>query len=522
MQHYRSTPFLSSLSPLPLPEEMRVWDQQSIRLGIPEEVLMENAARAAFDVLFEHVESPEGLAVALFMGPGNNGGDAACLARQLLARGARPVVFHTKSLDACRGCTAVHVRAAKACGVPFRPVSEWQGQGFPVFVDGLLGTGFHGTLREDMLNLVQRLNAAQHDFTLALDIPSGLDARTGKACPEAVRADATATFAAAKPGLVLPEAGEWTGELFECEIGTPRCVIDASPCSFRALTQDRTADLPGPEPRAHKNTYGHIVIVGGAHGMSGAAQIASLAALRAGAGLVTAASAASSVRDVKGAHAEIMTRALGDGTEWPASASDLSDLLQRAGALAVGPGMGTGDDAHAFLKSLLALPGRPAAVVDADALTMIGAHPEDFALLTEKDVLTPHPGEAARLLGVTAADVQKDRFAAAQALAKRSPAAVVLKGAGTLIKQLDSPTLIAPFDEPALSCAGSGDVLAGMAAAMLCRAGSALEAAAFAVLWHAAAGGIVRKSFPCRGNLAGDIVDAIPRVMAAQDEEEDA
>ena len=118
--------------------------------------------------------------------------------------------------------------------------------------------------------------------------------------------------------------------------------------------------------------------------------------------------------------------------------------------------------------------------------------------------------------------MQKDRFAAAQALAKRSPAAVVLKGAGTLIKQLDSPTLIAPFDEPALSCAGSGDVLAGMAAAMLCRAGSALEAAAFAVLWHAAAGGIVRKSFPCRGNLAGDIVDAIPRVMAAQDEEEDA
>ena len=208
-----------------------------------------------------------------------------------------------------------------------------------------------------------------------------------------------------------------------------------------------------------------------------------------------------------------MVLGLGNGGEWPSSAESMNDLIRRAGALAVGPGMGTGPDALAFLKSLLAMPGRPAAVVDADALTLIAAHPGVLGLLTERDVITPHPGEAGRLLGLSPRDVQEDRFAAIRSLTGLSPAAVVLKGAGTLLAQMDSPIIVTPFDEPALACAGSGDVLAGMTAALLCRTGSALEAAAFGVIWHVAAGAETGKAFPGRGNLAGDIVNAIPLVM---------
>ena len=206
-QHFISTPFLSSLPLMPLPAEMRVWDQQSVALGIPDPVLMENAARAALSVLLKELGSVAGRDTALFMGPGNNGGDAACLARHLMDYGAKPVVFHTKALSAAQGSTAVHVKAAQACGVPFRHVSDFESRKFTVLVDGLLGTGFHGALSESMLDLVCAINDEPGAFTLALDIPSGLDAVTGRPCPEAVRADATATFAAPKPGLVLPEAG---------------------------------------------------------------------------------------------------------------------------------------------------------------------------------------------------------------------------------------------------------------------------------------------------------------------------
>lgn len=512
-QHFISTPFLSSLPLMPLPAEMRVWDQQSVALGIPDPVLMENAARAALSVLLKELGSVAGRDTALFMGPGNNGGDAACLARLLMDYGAKPVVFHTKALSAAQGSTAVHVKAAQACGVPFRHVSDFESGKFTVLVDGLLGTGFHGALSESMLDLVCAINDEPGAFTLALDIPSGLDAVTGRPCPEAVRADATATFAAPKPGLVLPEAGPWVGRLTVCEIGTPLCVKKSSPCSFRCLGMEQADALPGPEKNAHKNTYGHVVVTGGAGGLSGAAQTAALAALRAGAGLVTAAAPASAVRDIKGTHAEIMVLGLGNGGEWPSSAESMDDLIRRAGALAVGPGMGTGPDALAFLKSLLAMPGRPAAVVDADALTLIAAHPGVLGLLTERDVITPHPGEAGRLLGLSPRGVQEDRFAAIRSLTGLSPAAVVLKGAGTLLAQMDSPIIVAPFDEPALACAGSGDVLAGMTAALLCRTGSALEAAAFGVIWHVAAGAETGKAFPGRGNLAGDIVNAIPLVM---------
>ncbi len=204
------TSFDDLFPPLPLPAEMRQWDAEAMALGLPEELLMENAARAAFDVLREYQPQLTGLRVWLLMGSGNNGGDAACLARHLLDAGAEPLVLHTRPLASCKGACGKHVRIARAAGVVFerwRPAVFQRAVQPHILVDGLLGTGFSGQLRPDALELVRSVNSLQsRPFVLALDIPSGLGGRTGLPMPEAVRATATVSFAAAKPGLALPDA----------------------------------------------------------------------------------------------------------------------------------------------------------------------------------------------------------------------------------------------------------------------------------------------------------------------------
>ncbi|MCR5257210.1 MAG: NAD(P)H-hydrate dehydratase [Desulfovibrio sp.] len=511
-----SQDFLDTLPSLPSPAEMKAWDQESVRLGVPEAVLMENAARAALAVLKTGIPNLAGKHIALFMGGGNNGGDAACLARQLLDAGAHPMVFCAKNPSSLKGAARLHARAAAACGVPFASLRGWNARWWDAVVDGLVGTGFQGELKEDMLRLVQQINQLpNHPFVLALDVPSGLDARTGKACPEAIVATATATFAAAKPGLAVPEAAQWTGRLVVCDIGLPLRVRRELPASARLIGAKAAAQLPGVKPQAHKNTYGHVLVLGGARGLGGASQMACLGALRAGAGLVTGAAPASSVASVKGPYAEIMVRALETSECWPADTRAVDDLIEQVQAVCIGPGMGTGDDAARFLLRVLAHRKRPALVADADALNLLAKHSAMLSHLRRGDVLTPHPGEAARLLGVSPQEVQADRFEAARKLAELSRAAVVLKGAGTIVALKDAPLLLCPADVPQLACAGSGDLLAGMTAALLASGEPTLDAAAKAVVWHASAGRLVAADFPARGNTAGDIAQAVPRVPAA-------
>ena len=508
--------FLDSLPPLPSPGEMKAWDAESVRLGIPEAVLMENAARAALAVLKSGLPTLAGRKVAVLMGGGNNGGDAACLARHLLDAGARPVVFCARDPAALKGAARLHARAAASCGVPFSSPEGWNGRWWDAVVDGLVGTGFQGELKEDVLALVRQINGLPNrPFVLALDVPSGLDARTGRPCPEAVMASATAAFAAAKPGLAVPEAAQWTGRLAVCDIGMPLCVRRRLPASARLIGAKATLQIPGVRPQAFKNTYGHVLVFGGARGLGGACQMACLGALRAGAGLATGAAPASAVASVKGPYAEIMVRALETSESWPADTRACDDLIEQVQAICIGPGMGTGDDAARFLLRVLAHRRRPALVADADALNLLARHPAMLSHLRRGDVLTPHPGEAARLLQTSPKEVQADRFEAARRLAGLSRAAVVLKGAGTIVALRDAPLLLCPADVPQLACAGSGDLLAGMLAALVARGEPALDAAAKAVVWHASAGRLVAAEYPSRGNTAGDIAAAIPRVPAA-------
>ena len=310
---------LSNLSPLPTPDEMRRWDSAAVALGLPEILLMENAAREALAVLRQHVPSLQGARVLLFMGGGNNGGDAACLARHIDDAGGHPLVLHTRPLNEAKGAAGQHVRVARACGVPFVRLSaqgetlrlpslpeDWREP--DILVDGLLGTGFSGELRPPLAAIIAHINTyAQRrnpPFILALDVPSGCDACTGRPCPDAVRAAATVCFAAAKPGLVLPHARAYTGTLHVRAIGIPTHVQEAS---FRLLDASCAGLLPPPPLEAHKNSFGHVLVLGGAHGLTGAAHLAALAALRAGAGLVSAAAPADLTSEVKGGIPDIMT-----------------------------------------------------------------------------------------------------------------------------------------------------------------------------------------------------------------------
>lgn len=542
--------FYDLFPPLPLPEEMRQWDAGAMALGLPEELLMENAARAALDVLKVYRPELAGLRIWLLMGSGNNGGDAACLARHLLDAGAHPLVLHTRPLSACKGASGKHVRIARAAGVIFercRP-SVFRSADLPhIIVDGLLGTGFCGTLRPDALEFVREVNALPNQpFVLALDIPSGLDGRTGLAMPEAIRASATVSFAAAKPGLVLPYARAHTGALHVRAIGIPLAVQSKAPCSYYTLDGHCLSPLAHILPDGFKNSYGHVLILGGAPGLGGAAHLAARAALRAGAGLVTAASPGGGIADIKNGWPEIMTLPLGDTErQWPAALPDgLTELLARCAALVVGPGMGRGKDASGFIAALLRLPYRPPTVFDADALVLLAGRPDLLDRVGENDVLTPHPGEAAALLGCTAAEIQADRQGALARLCTLCRGVVVLKGAASLVGQAQAPTLICPYDVPQLAVGGSGDVLAGCTGGLLARMRPAMRMlnmtaqlhssttahnnsstteilqpahilAGQAVALHVLAGKSLAEQWPLRGNTPSAVADALPRTLSA-------
>ena len=463
----------SALPPLPLPHEMQQWDRQAVELGILPEILMENAAAAAFRQLNALCPRLAEKQVWLLMGSGNNGGDAACLARYLLDAGACPHVFHTRPLEHYRNETAYHLRTARTCGVPFLPVAALTETPLPhpdILVDGLLGTGFSGQLRDDARRLVSFVNElSPRPLILSLDVPSGLDATSGLPCPEAVKADMTVSFAAAKPGLMLPWARPYTGECHVGPIAMPAKVREEGPCSFRLLDGHALTLLPAMTAASYKNTYGHILVMGGRPGMCGAGHLAARGALRSGAGLVTAAMPAAGEDQVRMGWPEIMTLPLGDpgNRDWPAQLpDDLRQRLHQCRALVIGPGMGRGKDSHAFLAALLKEPERPACVFDADALMLLAGDPALLAALGPGDILTPHPGEAAALLHCPGSAVQQDRMAALKALCAAVPAAVVLKGAGTLVGQRDCPTGLSPLDVPQLAMGGSGDVLAGCTAAL--------------------------------------------------------
>ena len=522
------------LEPLATAEEMRRWDEESVKMGIPGTMLMENAAQAALRVLLASIPDLAGKKAAVLMGGGNNGGDAVCLARLMLDMGADVTVFHLPPLEKIRGDALFHLELARNCGVSLRPAVSGDAASFDadcdILIDGLLGTGFSGTLRQDCQDIITLCNQKKkyREFTLALDIPSGLDCNEGTPSPCAIEADATVTFAAAKPGLVMPCAKHYTGTLHTAYIGTPKKA--RSTPKLHLLSAKILRQLPPVRSGGYKNAYGHVVIIGGAHGMGGAAHIAALAALKSGCGLVTVVSPLSWTDSVRLGHPEIMTFGLdshGSSTDWPDCVPErLKGLIERADSFVIGPGMGRGEDARNFVAACLkALPDKPV-VIDADALHFLpqleGVLHNGFLKDGRHLVLTPHAGEARALLEGACASLPDSPSDTMHAIAARYKCTVVLKGAGTWVTGRGLPDAFYPYDIPQLSMGGSGDCLAGVCGSLLAQNArndmsqdldriltlSAMES----VAWHGTAGRLLQKKYPERGCLSSDLVSMLPKV----------
>jgi NAD(P)H-hydrate epimerase len=469
--------------------QVRAFDREAIEAhGIAGYMLMQRAAAAAFGLL--QANWPQARSVAVVCGGGNNGGDGYVLAR--LARAAKLEV-HVVALE-----------SPHAGGDAARACSDWTDAGggvldaeaelplADVYVDAIFGTGLTRPPSGVAARWIERLNAAGRPV-LALDVPSGLDADTGQAPGVAVRAAATVSFVARKRGLYTGAAADHIGAVVIADLEVPAAVFANTRADAELAAIDVIrAWLPPRSGNVHKGTFGHVLAIGGDTGMGGSIRLCSEAALRIGAGLVSVATRGEHVAAINAARPELMARGVGGPQE-------LEALLEQASVVALGPGLGMQAWGHALWYSAIAA-GRPM-VLDADALNLLA---RDGVALPSQCVLTPHPGEAARLLHSETQAVAADRFAAARAIARRFNSVAVLKGAGTLVAAPDGEVAVCPWGNPGMASGGMGDALTGVIAGLLAQGLDAWQAAYAGVALHALAGDAAARNGQA-GTLASDL-----------------
>jgi len=479
-------------------EQVRRIDRAAIDgLGIPGIELMRRAAAAAFASVRRRWPAARRLVV--LAGAGNNGGDAFLLGALALREG-----FAVDAIALTEASTG-EASAAREAFLAAGGSIALAGQGIElpdadVHVDGLFGSGLARDVDGVARTLIEALNARRANV-LALDIPSGLDADRGVPRGVAVRADATVCFVGWKRGLFTTDGADCCGARELATLDIPASAFDGIAADAQLLGNDVFDALPPRRANSNKGSYGHVLVVGGDHGFGGAVRLCAAAALRSGAGLVSAATRASHVAAFNAALPEAMAR----GVE---AKADLDALLARASVLALGPGLGQGEWSRALFDAALAT-AKPC-VVDADALNLFAHSSRPLGAMR---VITPHPGEAARLLGCDVATIQSDRFRAARELARRHDAIAVLKGSGSLVAAPDGRVAVCPWGNPGMASGGMGDVLTGVIAALLAQGLPAWEAACLGVAAHARAGDLAAADGGQRGLLASDLLPPLRRVL---------
>ena len=481
--------------------QVRDIDARAMASGTPAIVLMQRAGAAALAVLRDRW--PAARRIAVVCGPGNNGGDGYVLAR--LARDCGLEVQTLAASDPARlaGAAREAFEAFVGAGLVVAPFDARVLSRAEVVVDAFLGTGVKLPLRADAASVIAAINGCGRPV-LALDLPSGLDADRGEAS-QAVHAAATVCFIALKAGLLVGDGPSCTGELHFDDLDVS-IAADITPRARRLGSDVIRAALP-PRPRAaHKAAFGRVLVIGGGVGMPGAVRLAAESALAVGAGLVTVASLPEHLLPIVGTRPELMFQALADASALPAA-------MASADVLAIGPGLGRDAWARGIFETALARrrPGQ-FLVLDADALNLLAAHPE---IRRDADwVLTPHPGEAARLLGIDTATVQADRLAALDRLVAERGGVVALKGAGTLVGKAGEVTALCGQGNPGMAVPGMGDVLTGALAGILAQCRDPWLAAKAAVQAHALAGDQVAAAGE-RGVLAGEVIQALRSAVNA-------
>ena len=497
-------------------EQMREADRRTIEdIGIPSVVLMENAGRqavAAMEAAFDDLASSR---VGVICGRGSNGGDGFVVARTLAQRGVEASVFLLGSVAEVRGdaranleilgnigLTVVEITNAQEWELHFTEISECD-----LIVDAIVGTGFRGTLSGLLETVVADVNGLGVPV-VSIDLPTGLSADSHEVESEAIEASMTVTLAAPKIPLVFPPADARAGDLVIADIGIPYPVIDELEGQYlELLTRERMRELvPVRAPESHKGDFGRVLIVAGSRGRTGAAHLAAVGALKSGAGLVTIATPRSCLPIVAAMGPEYMTEPLEETAAGTIDFSALDQVLDfNADVIAVGPGLGQDPSTAAFVQGLVERAGVPL-VLDADALNAFSGDPERLVGRDGVDVvITPHPGEMARLLNTSTEAIQNERLRHAREFAAAHRVHVVLKGNRTLVASPDGRAFVNLTGNPGMATGGTGDLLTGMLAAWFAQLLDAEAAAKLAVYLHGTAGDLAEADEGEVALTAGDI-----------------
>ncbi len=495
-------------------EQVRELDRRAIHdHGIPGIQLMKRAGRAVFGAMLARFETPDSDEApwVVICGAGNNAGDGYVIAGLAAERQIPVRVLYLTDPSQAQGDAARAVSFAQQARVRMQPFSQSGLEGASVIVDAMLGTGIQGDVRPAYADAITAINNSGVPV-VAVDIPSGLSADTGRVCGVAIEAGLTVTFIGHKVGLVTGSGPAYVGECLFDDLDVPAAVYDnLPPAADMACLHTLLRPLRPRRADAHKGSFGHVMVIGGEVGSTGAAVMAAEMAARSGAGLTSLATRAEGVAAAIARCPEVMTTGVPSG-------QSLEPLLERPSVLVVGPGMGQKPWSEQMLHQAAtkALP----MVLDADALNIVSAGRLLQGEKRDEWILTPHPGEAARLLGCSVGDIQADRLAAATRLQQRYGGVVILKGAGTVIASPDGSLMICTAGNPGMASGGMGDVLSGLLGGLLAQGLSVTEAAQLGVLVHASAADDAAADHGQRGMLATDLIPYVRGLLNAVVSEE--
>lgn len=503
-------------------KQMRGLDDAAINIfNIPSLQLMENAGSMTVEIMLEKYGDPEGREVGIFVGPGNNGGDGLVIARLLAARMARPTVFLLVPAAKLKGDSALNHK--RLLEFPCRVIEVTDQEDLQqiaailddswLAVDAIFGTGLTRDLSGNYAAAVELINNA-HCPVVAVDIASGLHADNGKILGNCVQADLTVTFGQAKIGQAIYPGREFTGCLAVADIGIPNKAVTAADIQVELLGNEVGRWLPPRTPMAHKGTYGHLLIMAGSTGKTGAAMLCGLGALRSGTGLVSLCVPYDLNLIIETGLWEAMTIPLQSTAKGIFSIEDhrvIQDALLGKQALAIGPGIGTAAETAELVKRLYSEVELPM-LVDADGLNILATDAELLKSAPGPRILTPHPGEMARLTGCKSADILENRLDISRDLAERHNVHVVLKGADTLVCDPAGKVAVNPTGNPGMACGGMGDILTGVIGGFLAQGLSPWQASCLGVYTHGLAADRLAEEIST-GYLASEVAHELPYVL---------
>ncbi|MBI2890790.1 MAG: NAD(P)H-hydrate dehydratase [Nitrospirae bacterium] len=501
-------------------EQMRRIDEHAIgRMGIPSLSLMERAGAGVVAVMARRFGPLKNRRIAVVCGKGNNGGDGFVVARLTAGAGARAAVVLIPPAGEISGDARTNLRrwkSARGRVLPLGSAARREIEGSDLVVDAVFGTGLSQPVRGDYGTAIEWINASGKPV-VSVDIPSGVNGSTGEIMGDGVRASITVALGLPKRGHVVGPGASRTGRLEVVDIGLPPASLAQESSDEELITWDEVRQLlPSRRFESHKGDFGHLLLVGGSRSKVGAIVLAARAALRSGAGLVTAAVPGAADTSFHAAVAEAMSIGLAekDGCVSREAADTVIRSAGERSAVALGPGLGWNEETEAFVAAVVPRIEAPC-VIDADGLNAIARRLDLVKSRKGETVLTPHPGEMSRLLGRPVAEVQGDRVGTARALASESGAVSVLKGARTVVVAPQGRSFFNPTGNPGMATGGTGDVLTGMIGALLAQGLNAVDAARAGVYLHGLAGDTVVVACGQTALIASDMIDVLPEVFLA-------